>query len=360
MLKKMIHKKDKILLSTGGARTFIHFDSRKVLTRLLEPRRTVIVADELTKAFIPEAFSDSPCVIVAGGEEAKSLKSIERLWAEFLALGVERNWTVLAIGGGSVLDLAGFAASTWLRGIEFAFVPSTLLAMVDASIGGKNGINFLGKKNQIGCIRQPRFVLVDIGLLEGLPAERLADGFVEAIKHGILDGEKHLKLTEKAISDKSPESLKAVIMASVLYKASIVKRDEREHNVRRLLNLGHSFGHGIEAVTGLSHGQAVSVGLACALRLARERGAAEGLETRVLAILKSLGLATGLEEARNHPLNTNKINRETFNLRLIDAIAHDKKRNAKDILFVLPFSPGDIRVEAIALSELEDFCRRAQ
>ncbi|MBU0927804.1 MAG: 3-dehydroquinate synthase, partial [Spirochaetes bacterium] len=178
----------------------IRFAPIAALEGLVDTGRTVFVADELTAGFVRRLAGDDRIAVVPRGEAAKCLASLDGLYERFLELGVGRDWTAVGVGGGSVSDLAGFAASTWMRGLDFGFVPTTLLAMVDASVGGKNGIDYRGYKNLVGCFSQPRFVLVDPALLSGLPGYDLACGLAEAIKHGVIEGDGHLTALERAVA----------------------------------------------------------------------------------------------------------------------------------------------------------------
>lgn len=351
------HHDGSIEIKTPGGQSTVRFGPLSTLTALCEADKTVVVADALTARFVPQEFSRCPILTVERGEDAKTPAVLCSLWEGFQKAGVGRDWTVLGLGGGSVSDLAGFAAATWMRGVAFGFAPTTLLAMVDASVGGKNGINVLGRKNQVGTIAQPRFVLMDLALLESLPPAAQAAGLAEAMKHAILDGPEHLALVEEAIRGKSGISLQRAVRASVRFKAGLVEMDEREDGARRLLNLGHSFGHGIEAVSGLPHGYCVSAGLACAIRLALSRGAKPELMERVLPVLSGLGLPVSVEEARTHPLARALYEREHYNSLIMAAMGSDKKRLGDAIHFALPMAAGDVRVEAIDLGELEKFLR---
>jgi len=324
--------------------------------------RTVIVADKLTSQFIPAGFSTERTLLVERGEAAKSLASLESLYSRFLELGVGRDWTVVGIGGGSISDLAGFAASTWLRGTDSGFVPTTLLAMVDASVGGKNGIDFGGYKNLVGTFSQPRFVQVDTALLASLPEYDLACGLVEAIKHGWLDGEDHFSLVEHAVAKDGTidrTMLEPVIRASITLKATVVNGDEREAGDRRRLNLGHTIGHGVEALTGLAHGACVAVGLAAALQFAAERCGPVAGDSRVLRLLERLALPVTMESARASSIKTNKMSPPAFREAVAQAIGNDKKKLGGHMLFVLPVALGQVRIEAIDLDTLRDFIRRA-
>jgi 3-dehydroquinate synthase len=350
----------------------IRFAPVSALATLVDPARTVIIADELTREFLPPEFDRERAVVVPRGEAAKNLGSLEGVYERFLELGVSRDWTVVGVGGGSVSDLAGFAATTWLRGIDSGFVPTTLLAMVDASVGGKNGIDYQGYKNLIGSFSQPRFVLVDTELLSSLPDYDLACGLVESIKHGIIEGDEHLSNMEQAISNtgKIDRSLLApIIRRSVTLKAAIAAADEHEHGDRRKLNLGHTIGHGVEVITGLAHGASVAAGLASACRFALEhdaskRGGTEhagtvALSKRIIALLDRLGLPTSLEQARKASRETSELSPASFRDAVAEALGTDKKRIGTEILFALPRAVGQVDIEPVALQELRDFVRKA-
>lgn len=323
----------------------------------LEPGRTVIVTDPRIRKLHGSDFPPGPVLEVERGEAAKSLGGLEALWAGFLDLGVDRTWTVLSIGGGSVSDLAGFAASTWQRGLDFCAVPTTLLAMVDASVGGKNGIDYRGLKNLLGTFSKPLLVHFDTSLLDSLPDADFASGMAEVIKHGVLEGGEHFSFLE-AHPDRaglSGPALEEVVRRSVAYKTGVTSRDPREAGERRLLNLGHTVGHGIEAVTGLSHGACVAAGLGFALELAASRpGASAQARKRILSLLSAWGLPTSLGEAANM---ARKLGRDcgddlAFRKAVATATMADKKKSGNTILFVLPLDLGKVEIEALPLEKL--------
>lgn len=335
----------------------------------LELGRTVIVTDPRIRKLHGADFPPCPVIEVARGEAAKGLTGLEGLWEAFLETGVDRTWTVLAIGGGSVSDLAGFAAATWLRGVDFGVVPTTLLSMVDASVGGKNGIDFKGLKNLLGTFSKPRFVRFDPSLLDSLPDADFASGMAEVIKHGILEGGDHFALIEASCSNRRSMDaavLEELVRRSVAYKAGVTLRDPREAGERRLLNLGHTIGHGIEAVTGLAHGYCVAAGLGSALVLAAGRpGASPMARERILALLGSWGLPTGLGEAAAAAAKKcpgprpDLADGQAFREAVLAALASDKKRAADKVHVVLPLDLGRVEIQALALDELGAFIREA-
>jgi 3-dehydroquinate synthase len=338
------------------------------LAVLADPQRSFIVADERTIAFLPDAFASCPRAIVPRGEAAKDLATLERLYEAFLEAGLGRDGSVIALGGGSVSDLTGFAASTWMRGVDFGFVPTTLLAMVDAAQGGKNGLDFAGRKNLIGSFHKPRFVLVDTACLASLPPYDLACGMAEALKHGVIEGEEHFQLIESSVLRGLPlgqARLEAIVKASIGFKGRIVAADPYEKGQRMLLNLGHSIGHGVEAVSGLAHGAAVSVGLMAAFGLAAKRARAGGdaasvtaiekAAERVRSVLQALGLPLTLEAARLSAA----LSAGAFREAVAQAISADKKRRGAAILFAMPKGIGKVSIEPVGLAELTSYVREA-
>jgi 3-dehydroquinate synthase len=343
----------------------IAFGSLDGLGRGLEPARRVIVTDPEIRRLYGPRFPSWPVVEVERGEAAKGLSSVERLYSAFLDFGLDRGATVVAIGGGSVSDLAGFAAATWLRGVDFGIVPTTLLSMADASVGGKNGVDFHGFKNLVGTIARPRFVLFDVSLLSSLPAADFASGMAEVVKHGVLEGEEHFSYIENC---RPPHSgidrvrLEGIVERSVRFKSAITLRDERESGERRMLNLGHTIGHAVEAVTGLAHGFCVSCGLAAAFRLAVTRyGGDPRAEARVLALLEAWGLPTSLGQAAALAAATGRSQPDgrAFREMVASALPADKKRRGSDLHFVLPLHIGEARMLPLPLGALRDFVMEA-
>lgn len=331
----------------------------------LDLGRTVIVTDPRIRKLHGSDFPPCPVIEVERGEAAKGLAGLEGLWSAFLEVEVDRTWTVLAIGGGSVSDLAGFAASTWLRGVGYGIVPTTLLSMVDASVGGKNGIDFKGLKNLLGTFSKPRFVRFDVSLLDSLPDADFASGMAEVIKHGVLEGGEHFALLEASCPSRAAMDaavLEEVVRRSVAYKAGVTQRDPREAGERRLLNLGHTIGHGIESVTGLAHGYCVAAGLGSALGLAADRpGASPQARARILALLASWGLPASLGEAAAlaRPGKPELADPTALREAVLAAIASDKKRAGDRIHLVLPLDLGRVEIEALSLDELAAFIREA-
>jgi 3-dehydroquinate synthase len=292
---------------------------------------------------IDEAFPDLPRWTMPSGEGSKSLEQAEKL-LEFLAEeGLDRNSFLVALGGGVLGDLCGFCAAVYLRGVEYYQIPTTLLAMVDSSVGGKTGVNLPAGKNLVGAFLQPRGVAAWIPFLETLPPREFAAGMAEVIKYGLLADEDLFHLLEKsgAIEAGSPV-LETIVARCCRIKAGIVADDETEtaaEGGRALLNLGHTFGHAIEAVSGYGeylHGEAVAIGLAMAARFSEENGFADhDLGGR----LRQLLAENGLPDRLRHPLPVDE---------LLVAMGRDKKARGGKLRLVLLDRIGAARVHEVA------------
>jgi len=330
----------------------------------VDPDRTVVMADAFTRRYAPSAFPPSRIVDLPRGEAAKDLSVLESVYGALLAAGVGRDWTVLGLGGGTVCDVAGFAASTWMRGIDFGYAPTTLLAMVDAAVGGKNALNFGGFKNLLGTFAQPRFTLVDTATLASLPDRDLACGLAEAAKHGVLDGPDHFASLERACGSASrpaPASLESIVRASVRYKTGVAAADPRETGPRMRLNLGHTIGHAVEAAGGLPHGECVAVGLAAAFRLSAANGGSSEDAARVTDFLRARGLPVTIGEAMARaaeiPPGGTPSDPDTFRAAVAEALKADKKRRGDDIVFVMPRAIGRVDLVPVPLEKLARFVR---
>lgn len=239
-------------------------------------------------------------VVIPDGEEAKTLATVEGLYHRFASLPLGRDDVVVALGGGVVGDLAGFAAATWNRGVAVVQVPTTLLAQVDAAVGGKTGVNLPEGKNLVGAFHQPLAVVADTATLVSLPIRQRRSGLGEVTKYGFIEDPRVLDLLEARPADAvagAPDVLTEVVRRGVAVKARIVAADERETGERALLNYGHTVGHAIETLAGYGtylHGEAVALGMVFAARLGERMGiSADGLSLRTVAVLAGLGLPTG-------------------------------------------------------------------
>jgi len=310
-----------------------------LLTRLpalavqyLPRRRLVVITDRTVGRLVPHGL-DAPTLVVATGEASKSRARWGALTDRLLHLGYGRDAGIVALGGGVVGDLAGFVAATYLRGVPWIQVPTSLVAMVDASVGGKTGINTSRGKNLVGSFHPPEAVLADPAVLMTLHPEHLGAGLVEALKHGIVADAEYFRWIDEHAEDllaTKPELLAELVTRSVTIKAAIVSEDEREHGRRAILNAGHTVGHAIEQVSdyGVLHGNAVSIGLVTEALLSHRLGLAErALAPTIRLALERLERPTLLEP-------------EWTDDALLSAMAHDKKVRRDTLRFALPSRIG--------------------
>lgn len=309
-------------------------------------RQTVIVCDANTQSYaallsrqLRQAEIPFTTITVPSGEHSKSIAVLNDVWEQMLAAHVDRHSTVVAVGGGVVGDLAGFAAATYARGIPCIQIPTSLLAQVDSSVGGKTGINLSAAKNMVGAFWQPQLVVVDPETLVTLPPREFVAGLAEVVKYGVIaDVELFAKLERLAptLNPATPE-LAAIIERCVQIKATIVHDDERESTgIRAILNYGHTIGHALEITCGLGqllHGEAIAIGMHGAARIAAARGMlADDVVDRQRRLLESLGLSTRAPSVDPD--------------RVWQAITHDKKADRDQVRFILPQSLGHVRVIA--------------
>ena len=297
----------------------------------------------------------SEAIVLPPGEATKSWAQLEALTDRLLAHGVERGDHVVALGGGVIGDLVGFACSIVKRGCNFVQIPTTLLAQVDSSVGGKTAINVRAGKNLIGAFHQPGLVLIDPDVLDTLPARETRSGYAEVVKYGLIDDFAFFEWCE-ANGDKllagDPGAREHAIAHSVAAKARIVAEDERETTGKRvLLNLGHTFGHALEAETGFSdrllHGEGVAAGMALAFAYSARRGLCPGQDAeRVAAHLRAVGLPDGVKAAGI----------SASGAALVDHMRHDKKMDAGTLPFLLARGIGRTYLDhSVDLADVEAF-----
>ena len=322
----------------------------KLIAPLLKRPLVVIVTDEnVAKAHLltlekslQASGIESKSIVLPAGEATKSYKYLAELCDGLLAAGVERRDVVIALGGGVIGDLTGFAASILRRGVNFLQIPTSLLAQVDSSVGGKTGINSALGKNLIGAFHQPIAVLADLDVLNTLPKRQRAAGYAEVAKYGLLGDASFFDWlehnVETIISAGNDISATAhAVQTSCAMKARIVAEDETETGVRALLNLGHTFGHALESATGYSgrllHGEAVSIGMVQAFKFSEQLGhCAKGTNERVVKHLKRAGLPTHVSEIPGPLLLKEK---------LVELMRQDKKAVGGKLTFILAKSIGE-------------------
>jgi len=313
------------------------------LGKYIPAENVVIITDVNVKHFYQNDFPPHPVITIQTGEKIKNLDTVRSIYGKLVELGTDRSTLIIGIGGGIVCDITGFVASTFLRGVRFGFVSSTLLSQVDASVGGKNGVNFQGYKNMVGVFNQPEFVICDLNLLHTLPEKEILCGLAEIVKHAAIgDADLFNYLEEhyqKALT-LDTVVIERLVYDSVVIKSDIVNKDEKEKGERRKLNFGHTFGHAIEKTTGVRHGEAVSAGMVMASELSVKRGHLQAKDAqRIKNLLRNLKLPTRLP-----------INRKT----VFDALQKDKKRQGDRIYFVLLEDIGKPFVDQISIKELDN------
>ena len=318
------------------------------LFRALDLKNPILVTDEnvarhhagrVVESLLQAGFN-TPVVTLPAGESHKNLETVDQLWHRFLEAGLDRRSTVIALGGGVVSDLAGFAASTYMRGVNWVALPTTLLAMADAALGGKTGFDLPEGKNLIGSFYPPRLVLADPQMLKTLPERELRSGMAEVVKHGIIADPDLFAMCGQGM-DWAKENLEQIVKRAMAVKIRIIEDDPYERGFRATLNLGHTVGHAVELVSGfeLLHGESIAIGLVTEARYAERIGLApSGLADRIAATLSALGLPTEI------PAN---LARED----LLRAMRVDKKKSAQSIRFALPTQIGHVELEYV--TELE-------
>lgn len=252
----------------------VYFDATFAqLGKMLDKKKTIVITDEHVFKAHPTKFKSWRTIVLKPGESYKVQATADSIITQLIAMQADRKTTLVGVGGGVVTDITGYVASVYMRGLPFGFVPTSLLAMVDASIGGKNGIDVGEYKNMVGIIRQPSFLLYDATFLKTLPLKEWSNGFAEIIKHACIGDRKLFKLLSQFDLDrvrKKPALMKEIIRTNVHFKSMVVKNDEFESGDRKLLNFGHTLGHALETQYELTHGQAVSLGMIFASWMSKE------------------------------------------------------------------------------------------
>ena len=305
----------------------------------LEP---VLLIDENVLLHHHDIFEPYRSLSIPAGESNKTLQNVEAIYRELVTLEADRSTLMVGVGGGLATDVAGFVASTFLRGTPFGFISTTLLGQVDASIGGKNGVNLDGYKNMVGTIRQPSFVWCDLSLLHSLHTREYVSGIAEVIKYGLIRDIRFLEYLEghmESLLGQNAAVLEQVVTTSAAIKTDVVQKDEKESGLRKILNFGHTFGHAIERSKGILHGEAVGVGMVLAARLSHLQGLISAPEVdRIEKVLSSAGLPVQMK------LDPAEIYQN---------IRKDKKRSGVDVHFILLKGLGSTVIRPLALSELK-------
>ncbi len=316
----------------------------------------IIITDENINALYGNKFPQGPVLTIGTGEKIKTLATVETLLRQLIGLACDRSSFILGIGGGIVTDIVGFVASIFLRGVGFGFVSTSLLSQVDASVGGKNGVNLDAFKNMVGLFNQPEFVICDIDLLETLPKAEISNGLAEIVKHGLICDTEMLTFIEnnqqKAL-DLDRDTIFRLVADSVAIKSRVVQQDEKEAGERRKLNFGHTIGHAVEKINQerlnqgklahTGHGRAVATGMVAAAMFSQKKGMVSQKDvTRITTLLKGLNLPVELD----YPAD-----------QIIEAASRDKKKQGSDLYYVFLSALGRARVEKIRYDEMNEFIR---
>ncbi|MBR2976451.1 MAG: 3-dehydroquinate synthase [Alistipes sp.] len=330
-------------LDVGGKSTIYFGRVAELLPRLLPAGRVVVITDATIDRLYPDLVRRYEHLIIGYGEASKTLQTAEMLYRRLMELGADRSTFILGIGGGIVTDVAGYVASTYMRGLDFGFVSTTLLGEVDASVGGKNGVNVADYKNMVGTFSHPRFVLVDVAMLRTLPLRELRAGMAEVVKAAMVGDAELFEELERVAGDElyaSGERMERIVRAAIEVKRGIVEQDMREGGLRRKLNLGHTVAHALEKCTReYNHGEAVAIGLVEVSRAAVRRGVMRREDAaRVRGVLERLGFDLTPSVARHNILREVKM---------------DKKKRDNMLRVVLPETIGSCRVEEMPFDEFE-------
>ncbi len=311
------------------------------LTKFCDPGSTILLVDENIRKLHGDKFEGFRIISSGSGEKDKTLENAARIYGEMIKTEADRSWTIVGIGGGITTDLTGFVASTFLRGLRFGFVSTTLLGQVDAAIGGKNGVNYEGYKNMIGVIRQPDFVLCDTDLLATLPRREFTGGFAEIIKCAAIRRADLFPYLQENIAEAlagRADILNKLIYESVITKIEVVESDETEQGDRKLLNFGHTFGHALEKLYRVSHGEAVAIGMVMAGRLSVKLGMISSVKTDSL---EELITAAGLP-----------VKMDVDPSAIAEVMHSDKKRRGNMLQFILLEDIGKAVIKSIPVKDL--------
>ena len=336
---------DSYTLKTGSGTCTIYFcEAFKNVSSIAGLSDCIIITDSNVYALYRSQFPDFKTIVVEPGEDSKSMRVAESVIREMLEAGADRSTFLLGIGGGVVCDLTGFIASVYMRGMDFGFISTTLLSQVDASIGGKNGVNLDGVKNIVGTINQPSFVICDMSVLRTLPAAEYVSGLGEIVKYALIRDTSMLGYIEENIEgviSGDEKVMSNLVRASVKIKVDIVSQDEREASLRRILNFGHTIGHAIEASLTIPHGLAVAHGMKAAAEFSLEMGMIQHEDFgRINSLLGRLGLLPVID------LKKGSVKKFIIN---------DKKRKGSSIHFICLAAPGRAEVRITGVQELIDW-----
>jgi len=332
-----------IKTDTGESNVYLGERIENLKKYLPEGKKIVILTDENIVKHYAHNLQKFPVIQIGLGEKHKTMATLEKIFEEFIRIEVDRSSFIVAVGGGIVCDVGGFAASTFMRGLKFGFVSTTLLSQVDASVGGKNGVNFQGYKNMVGVFAQPEFVICDVHTFKTLERREFISGFAEIIKAAAIRSKPlfdYLEANCKDALNYNEAVLEKIIYESVKIKAQVVQNDEKEKGERRILNFGHTFAHSIEKNFGILHGEAVSIGMVLASKVSVKMNLLSPKEAESIEkLLSSYQLPVKLN------LDKGKV---------YDALLKDKKREGDFINLVLVNTIGNAVIHKVSIKDMED------
>lgn len=332
-----------INIKFGQSATDFYLDaSFSYLKKIVDPKRAVLITDEHVFQYHSQRFKNWNVIVLKPGEEYKVQATVDAIIEQLIEMEADRQTTLVGIGGGVITDITGYVASVYMRGVRFGFVPTSVLAMVDASIGGKNGIDVGVYKNMVGVIRQPSFILHDLFFLKSLPQQEWENGFAEIIKHAcIKDAAMFRELETNSLQKyRSVKSvMAALIHRNMMIKVRVVQKDEFEKNERRLLNFGHTLGHALENQYELLHGQAVAIGMTYACKISEQLTGFRNTD-KVVSVLEKYGLPAYARFDKQKVLTVLKM---------------DKKREKREINYILLEKIGRAVIQPIPIKQVETF-----
>ena len=315
----------------------------EIVETIVQKDNAIFITDENIYAFHADKFAGKKVIVIKAGEKFKNQDTVNEIISRLIDLHADRQTFIIGVGGGVVTDITGFAASVYMRGVKFGFVPTSILAMVDASVGGKNGIDVGVYKNLVGTINHPEFLLYDYTFLETLPDEEWVNGFAEIIKHACIKDKAMFDFLDKNSLSGFQSSVKMtgqLIKQNVEIKYNVVVNDERETGERKLLNFGHTIGHAIENASNLSHGKAISIGMVAACRISEKINRfPESESSKVIDLLQKYELPVSFESDKE----------KTWEI-----LQHDKKKAGTNMNFVVLDQLGKASVQPIQMERLHE------
>jgi 3-dehydroquinate synthase len=327
---------------SGSTSVILVGERIKKLSSYLPHGKVIIITDKNVHRLYHKELAGYPVIAIRLGEKNKTLQTVEYIYKKLVDLEADRSTFIVGVGGGIVCDITGFAASTYMRGLRFAFVATTLLAQADASVGGKNGVNFNRFKNMIGVFNQPEFVICDMNMLKTLPKKEILCGLAEIVKHALIGDANMFNFLEKNIRKAvalNSRIIEELVYMSVVIKSDVVNQDEREKGSRRILNFGHTIGHAIEKCTDTySHGEAISIGMLAISALSVRKGWLTPEEYgRIEMLIRSIGLPVRVRIPASS---------------IEEAMKKDKKREGKSIHVAFLKGIGHTTVEKMDVGKL--------